>query len=115
MGRACCLIKIQHESPGCPTVVSQNHAVCLAAEYGERRRSPRFHKLEDTDAEDETLSPVLIYNGGLGDRSTVAVSNLICSKHLAACHLGSHAFLLRQHFSMPSRAFRPEATNLLQL
>ena len=45
------LNKIQQESPGCPTVTSLNHAVCLAAEHTERWRSPRSHEIADADAE----------------------------------------------------------------
>ena len=54
-------------------VVSQDHAVCLAAEHVERHGSPRSHKLEDTDAEEADLFLVPIHNVFVGDRSTVAV------------------------------------------
>ena len=61
------------ESPGCPAVVSRDHAVCLAAEHAERRGSPRLHELGDADAEGADPFPVQINNDFLGDRSTVAV------------------------------------------
>ena len=39
------------ELPGCPAVVSQDHAVCLAAEHAERRRSPSTTEFGDAAAE----------------------------------------------------------------
>ena len=39
------------ELPSCPTVVSRDHAVCLAAEHAERRRSPSTTEIGDAAAE----------------------------------------------------------------
>ena len=51
---------IQQESLGCPVVVSQDCAVCLAAQYTERQGSPRLQELADTNVEGAVLFPELV-------------------------------------------------------
>ena len=50
------------ESPGCPAVVSRDHAVCLATEHAERRELLRLHELGDANAEGATPFLVQINN-----------------------------------------------------
>ena len=69
--------------------MSRDHAVCLAAEHAERRRSPRLHELGDADAEGADPFPVQINNVFLGDRSTVAVLNIQSVSYSSqSSHLG---------------------------
>ena len=82
-----CIFRIFQESPRCPAVVSQDHAVCLTTEHSERNGSPRSHEVRSG----------LPFKNFFTDRSTVVFASIFATTPCSLLSWLDQEFCLRRH------------------